>query len=83
MVEGEFKKRILLAQISFGERLTDMNIVERVLDEARKEFPLTEKQLRVFNGIIRPDDLGDLGNIDIVEFARWFKKWFGDGNEAS
>ena len=89
MSEGELKKRIE-DFICHGrldgknvpypkyEQISIMEVINRFLDEAAKEFPMTELQIRLLLDEPCTDiDLKNPPNApDPVEVAKWFKKYF-------
>jgi hypothetical protein len=55
-----------------------------ILDEAAKEFPMTEQQIRILtDGPIYESDLGSAGIADPQDVAKWFKKYFLGNTIAS
>ena len=65
--EGEFKKRLSII-------LTDDNIINKTIDEAKKEFPKKRECSRVGGeGEEYNEEYYDAGEVD--EFK---KKWFGE-----
>jgi hypothetical protein len=67
MSKGEFKKRL---EIFYADSIDDGDDIEKVnvvLDEAKKEFPHT-----------RYDDDADREIYQEEDIEEWFKRWFGD-----
>jgi hypothetical protein len=74
--DGELKKRITHWWLNHGtfEGL-NKDTPDDILDEAKKEFPLTA----VFKVMAKDTGTPKLTlTKDQEVFARWFKKWFGD-----
>jgi inorganic pyrophosphatase/exopolyphosphatase len=75
MTEGELKKRIM-ALVNSPLSIDD-EYIQDILDEAAKEFPMTEQQIRILtDGPIKLHEVLDRKIVGPEEVARWFKKYF-------
>ena len=86
MIEGELKKRItqvleqyrtfwVIYENGVDKRATEREVIERIIDEANKDFPIKKLKQRLANQ--RKHSVGNTDPLDEELYTKLLK-WFGD-----